>query len=313
VDKNFSLETRFSPEESVAITRLFDAGRDASVRLCGGPAEHGWRQSRLAGKLIREVVRHIPRASYDGRLRDRAVAEFCRAVEELTGRALTLEEGESFMRWTHGPETWLYPRSPEKLFFFGFVTAVGPARWLGAKYTSRGFVELEPGDVVVDCGAFVGGFARAATDAGATVIAVEPSRTNQACLRANLQGSGVDVHPVGLGDASVRQVPFREASTGLDSTFGAIDEGVPTATYGVDVVTIDELSRQCAARPSFVKVEAEGMEIAILEGMKDVRPAKIAVDASPEGGSDDRQEIRALLEQRGYTVREDLKMVYARL
>jgi hypothetical protein len=55
------------------------------------------------------------------------------------------------------------------------------------------------------------------------------------------------------------------------------------------------------------------MESAILRGMGDIRPAKVAVDASPEGGSNDHAEIVRRLEDLGYTVRSDLNMVYARL
>jgi FkbM family methyltransferase len=218
---------------------------------------------------------------------------------------------KDFLRWTHGRDTWAYPSSTEKLIFFGFLTAVDPARWLAAKYTLPGFVEIEMGDLVIDCGSFVGGFTRAALRAGASVIAVEPSRVNRRCLQENLKGCQVDIRPVGLGPARGKAA-FRESSTGVDSTFGRLDEGIPTEAYAVDLVTVDELCQTAGASPAFLKVEAEGMESQILSGMADSRPAKVAVDASPEGGSDDRAAITRRLRSLGYTVRMDLNMIYGR-
>jgi hypothetical protein len=117
---------------------------------------------------------------------------------------------------------------------------------------------------------------------------------------------------VGLGPEN-QEALFRESSTGVDSTFGKMDEGIPTATYTVEIVTIDELCNRAGIRPTFLKVEAEGMESAILAGMKEIRPAKVAVDAGPEGGSDDRAAIASRLKSFGYTIRTDLNMIYGRL
>lgn len=310
---NFSLDIRFAPAECTKIRQLFDAGIEAGAVVHGREAGRQpplpWHSlAGLPGALGRGYFRRSER-----RRLNRAVAEFCERVEQISGETLMFEDRGPLIRWTHGADTWTYPASREKMFFFGFLTAVGPRRWLANKYTLPGFVELEANDVVVDCGAFVGGFARAAVDTGATVIAVEPSRTNQACLRLNVDNHDVLLKTVGLGRAVAQKVPFHESSTGLDSSFGDIDEGGVTETYAVDILTVDELCARSRIRPTFLKVEAEGMEQQILVGMSQRRPAKLAVDGSPEGGSDDRDAIVRHLQSLGYNVRTDINMIYARL
>jgi FkbM family methyltransferase len=217
------------------------------------------------------------------------------------------------MIWTNGDHEWSFPSSPEKRLFFGFLAAVGPERWLRAKYSLPGFVEIEAGDVVVDCGAFVGGFARAALESGATVTAVEPSATNRRHLARNTEGFRLQVEGLGLGAMNGVAV-FKESSTGVDSSFaGSVDEGSVTATYELEIWTIDELCERRALKPTFLKIEAEGLETQVLEGMQHTRPAKVVVDASPEGGSDDRDRILDQLRALGYETRLDLNMIYGRL
>jgi hypothetical protein len=80
----------------------------------------------------------------------------------------------------------------------------------------------------------------------------------------------------------------------------------------VEVVTVDELCRRVGVQPSFLKVEAEGLEEEIIAGMEHLRPRKIAVDASPEGGADAREAIVARLQVLGYVVSSDSNMVYGR-
>lgn len=238
---------------------------------------------------------------------------FCRTVEEVMGEKLTCEIDSSFVRWTCREETWTFPPSTEKLVFFGFLAAIGPSHWLGAKYTLPGFLEIEPGDIVVDCGAFVGAFTRACLERGAeSVVIVEPSQRNRSCIKLNIRSDRVLVEGCGLGRRTGEAL-FKESSTGVDSSFGRLDEGTAIDKYMVRLLTIDELSKSLGLEPTFLKLEAEGLEAQILDGMSSVRPAKIAVDASPEGGSDDRRAICSRLRRLGYEVRTDMNMIYGKL
>jgi hypothetical protein len=89
-----------------------------------------------------------------------------------------------------------------------------------------------------------------------------------------------------------------------------MDDGTCTGAYEVDIVTVDDLCQRVGVKPTFLKVEAEGMEGEILEGMKTLRPRKIAVDASPEGGRHNRAIIVNRLRALHYEVRVDMNMVY---
>lgn len=301
---NFTLAARFSGDELESVIQLLEA--------FGAPSAE-WRHQSPGTRMIRAAGRRTSAVLHATRpRRPVTVEDFREAAQRITGEPLELDVGEGLQRWTHGTSRWLFPPSAEKSVFFGFLTAVGPARWLGAKYTLPGFVEVEPGDVVVDCGAFVGGFTTAARGAGATVVAVEPSRSNRRCLEGNVHDSDVVVQPVGLGSPSGRAW-FQESSTAVDSTFGLMDEGHAVDRYEVEVLTVDDLCRRTGLTPSFLKVEAEGMELQVLQGLGETRPAKVAVDGSREGGSNDRRLIDAYLRKRGYTVRRDINMIYGRL
>ncbi len=307
---NFSAETRFDFDQHQVIKRLL------TVATTGRRSSPAAENRRYFVHHLRQSLAALARLTLPNTYRRRSPADglsqFCALVDQLTGHPLIVEDAGTILQFTHGAEQWTYPASRERLLVFAFQTAVDPASWFGAKYTLPGFVELAPADVVIDCGAFAGGFTRAALRAGASVAAVEPSRTNQRCLEANLRGLDVDIHRVGLGP-TVQRAVFHESSTGVDSSFGKIDQGNQTATYEVEILTVDELCRRSGVQPTFLKVEAEGMESSILAGMEEVRPAKVVIDASPEGGSDDRDAIAKRLKALGYTIRTDLNMIYSRL
>jgi hypothetical protein len=64
----------------------------------------------------------------------------------------------------------------------------------------------------------------------------------------------------------------------------------------------------------FVKIEAEGVELEVFEGLGDMRPARLAIDVSPErDGQSPAGEFRTLLEPLGYEVRQRGQVMFARL
>lgn len=58
---------------------------------------------------------------------------------------------------------------------------------MGELYTYEGFVEVEPNDVVVDVGAYVGGFTRYAARSAERVICVEPGAECDEVLATNVR------------------------------------------------------------------------------------------------------------------------------
>lgn len=120
---------------------------------------------------------------------------------------------------------------------------------------------IRPGDVVVDIGAFIGdhtiAYARAVhgIDSG-RVFAFEPNPTAFACLEKNMALLGhVKCHNLGLSDGA------REMRMLIDPNAGGSHLG--EGCGGVKVTTLDSFNIE---RLNLMKIDAEGMELLILQG-----------------------------------------------
>lgn len=112
-----------------------------------------------------------------------------------------------------------------------------------------------PNDLVFDVGANIGFTARMFAGLGARVIAFEPSPRAIRLLHAN--GEGVDIRQVALSDTA-GTVRFSEDAA-LDTSH--------VAHTGIEVpaMTMDSL----AERPTFIKIDVEGHEPAVLRGARE--------------------------------------------
>jgi FkbM family methyltransferase len=133
--------------------------------------------------------------------------------------------------------------------------------------TGRG---VRRGDVVLDCGAYVGVVTRRALDSGARlVVAIEPSPGTLACLRLNLQKESetgrVVVYPKGVWDRDADlQLSINEKLASTASSV-ALQHGAVGAT--VPLTTIDKLVQELKLdRVDFVKMDIEGAEPKALQG-----------------------------------------------
>ncbi len=64
----------------------------------------------------------------------------------------------------------------------------------------------------------------------------------------------------------------------------------------------------------FVKIEAEGLELEVVEGLYDQRPRKLAIDVSPErNGKSPAYEFRERLASPGYEIRRRAYVTFAKL
>ena len=134
-----------------------------------------------------------------------------------------------------------------------------------------GEVFIQPGDVVLDCGAHIGVFVNTALKAGASkVIAIEPAPENLECLRRNLAGEisegKVVVYPKGLWDKddwlSIQVVPGNAAA----DTFVMHQEGAHPGTK-LPLTTIDKMVAELGlTRVDFIKMDIEGAEQRALQG-----------------------------------------------
>lgn len=206
-----------------------------------------------------------------------------------------------------------FPR-PVPLVKLALIT-FGYVEWLRRKYSLPGFVEVQPGDIVVDCGAYVGGFSLSAASIAAEVHAFEPERENARCARRNVAAmANVRVVECGLYDRS-DELTLNISSNSVEHSMLEPDDHVVIERRPVSVVSLaDYAQANGIGRLDFLKIEAEGVELEVFNGLAGVRPARIAIDVSPErNGKTPAPEFRSLLEPLGYEVRQRGQVMFARL
>jgi FkbM family methyltransferase len=159
---------------------------------------------------------------------------------------------------------------------------------------------VRPGDIVLDCGAYVGTYARLALSSGAKlVVAIEPSPDSVECLRRNLAREIADgrvvVYPKGVWDSETTLTllvnPANTAGNGFVEGINAI--------AGIPVTTIEKLVAELKLpRVDFIKADVKGATERLLRGGSAViardRP-RIAL--STEEPIDDAGAIAALVKK----------------
>lgn len=176
---------------------------------------------------------------------------------------------------------------------------------LSGKYQDKDWCEVEVGDIVVDCGAYVGGFARSVVEIADRVVLIEPAPENASCCRTNIVDlENAEVIQAALFDHS-GTMPLNLSRSQVDHSLLAPDRGASGNTLEVEVFRLDDLTQRLGLdRVDFFKLEAEGAEIEAINGMGNLRPRKIAIDAGPERhGESPMDELVTMLEQCGYETR----------
>ncbi len=158
----------------------------------------------------------------------------------------------------------------------------GPARWLTRRIrpemlrTYQGYVEfyksLIPTDALCfDVGANVGEISEALLQAGGRVIAFEPTPMVAPELKARCghrkNWSIVEAAVGSEGTITTLYARESHAQSGLLSDWG--DKVI--RTFHVPVVTLDAAIR-CFGRPAFCKIDVEGWELEVLNGLSQAIP-----------------------------------------
>jgi FkbM family methyltransferase len=163
---------------------------------------------------------------------------------------------------------------------------------------------LRPGDLFVDVGSNVGGYALWAADAGADVIAVEPSPAAATRLRANV---ALNDFPIAVRECALGATPGLAWLTGDRGATNHLLPGPAPAAQQVALDTLDNLlgDRYAAG----VKIDVEGAERLVLEGARRaLAEARIGVlqiewnAMSQRLLGETRAPVAALLASHGYTV-----------
>jgi FkbM family methyltransferase len=224
----------------------------------------------------------------------------------------SLDACSDHVRVTQADYALRFPR-PVPLVILAHITC-GYRKWLENKYSLPRFVEVEDGDIVFDCGAYIGGFSFASSSKAEKVYVFEPERENFFAASQNLQGfSNVQTEQIGLFNTS-GCVQFNVSSSGVEHSILRPDNGLTLERIKIAAMRIDDFCEvNRIERIDFLKVEAEGVEPEVVEGLGTMRPRKLAIDVSPErNGQSPADEIERLLTSWNYECRRRHNVLFAK-
>jgi len=184
----------------------------------------------------------------------------------LTQCQLLEADPAGFWHWrTPYGNFWIPDPKPYTLAFNLAEEAVGI-------YRGRS-VAVRPGDVVLDCGANVGVFTRAALAAGASlVVAIEPVPENIECLRRNfseqIRQGRVVLYPKGVWNQDAELAIRYDRETHAADSFVMEQPGWKPGPK-LPLTTIDKLVEELdLARVDFIKMDIEGAEPRAIDGAR---------------------------------------------
>jgi FkbM family methyltransferase len=149
------------------------------------------------------------------------------------------------------------------------------------------------GDVVLDCGAHVGLYARKALRAGARkVIAIEPAPANLECLRRNLkkeiEEGRVIVYPKGVWDREEILPLFEDPDNSAADSF--VGEGAnAVSTHTIPLTRIDTLVEELGlVQVDVIKMDIKGAALRALRGAQQciARDSPQIIISTEEAGDD---------------------------
>jgi FkbM family methyltransferase len=155
--------------------------------------------------------------------------------------------------------------------------------------TSCFYNEVKPGMVVFDIGANIGYLtflaAKICGDTGA-VIAFEPGNQNCELMKKSLalnEYKNVEIINKAISNQSKTGKLFISPYGSVVNTI--IEGDKECATTDIEIISLDDFIRMRKIRPDFIKIDVQGAEYLVLEGMKDLLennyPLKMVIEFSP--------------------------------
>ena len=162
---------------------------------------------------------------------------------------------------------------------------------------------VQPGDVVLDVGAYIGTWTKQALARGAKrVIAIEPTPSSVECLKRNLAAEvaagKVVIYPKGIWDSEGSLTLFANSKSGVGNSF-VEDNEITQRVAGIPVTTVDKLAPELGlARIDFIKADVKGATQRLLRGGATViRRDRPRLAFSTEEVADDAPAIAKLAQQ----------------
>lgn len=142
---------------------------------------------------------------------------------------------------------------------------------------------IREGDFVIDCGANIGEFSMVCAKAGAQVLAFEPDILEFRALSRNAEHLQITPIQAALWNET-GEMQFFDANATGDSSLIEPDDS--SASYTVNTIKLDDYDGLPKTGIRLIKLEAEGAEPEILEGMQKtlLETEYLTVDMGPERG-----------------------------
>jgi len=171
-------------------------------------------------------------------------------------------------------------------------------------------VVVEPGDRVVDCGAFLGAFALGVRDAASEIVCLEPDPRSYGALSATVaDDETIQARQVAAWKTDSEPVRMTLGTDPSETSARTLDDGRVVGAVDAETVTLEDIDAD------FAKIEAEGAEPEVLEGLASPSIPKLAVNCDLErDGETPRDAVVARLEEIGYetvVVGDDGRTVFA--
>ena len=133
-------------------------------------------------------------------------------------------------------------------------------------------VTVQPGDIVIDAGSWIGDFAAYASVKGAQVYAFEPTDTTFETLKKTAELNG-NIIPVKKGLSDKKSLTHFLVSTVGNSAANRIDASsgnFTEASSEIETTTLDDFVRDNSLpRVDFIKADIEGFERHMLAGAQE--------------------------------------------
>lgn len=171
-------------------------------------------------------------------------------------------------------------------------------------YSSTGSPKIvpSPSDVVIEAGAFHGRDTAILAKSADRVVSFEPSPRNYSIASDNLANfDNVTLLNAGLWSKSDDlEIQYGESSG--DDGFMEPDSSKACQRESVEVNTIEHYVEQFNLEEvDFLKVEAEGAEPEIIDGLGELRPSQVVINADEErNGESPIREIMQKMHSKGY-------------